>query len=212
MSHSVFAQNNFNVGLGLGPALSFTSLSRMDQAKDVKTELFPGVNYHFGITAQYLFKDKFGLETGFNVSTRQLGIRTKTLPNIHKAKWDSFSFPFLLNAGLPYPGNPYRKITVIVGTTIEYQNYIRSSTNLFLNRKINNFVPTITGGTRISFKQGELGKIDVGFTFNYAINAYYSYHLRNDATQTDIVFGPKTHFLKFDLIYFFLNTKTKSKI
>lgn len=211
MSHTIFAQNNFNVGISLGPALSITSLPRSDHYKEVKPVFISGINYHLGITAQYLFQDKFGLETGFNVSTRQFGIRTPGMPSKQNAYWDSFSFPFLLNAGLSYPGNPYRKITIIAGTTIEYQNYIRSSINLMLEKKINNFVPTITCGSRISFRQGELGKIDFGFTFNYAINAYYSYQLRNDGNQANISLSPHTHFLKFDLIYFFLNTKTRSR-
>ncbi|CAN5408882.1 hypothetical protein BH23BAC1_BH23BAC1_35200 [soil metagenome] len=88
-----YAQNHFNLGISLGPAVSITSIKHNDQDYNIRPVLFSRLNYFLGINAQYLFENKFGLETGFNISTKNVGISTKNSSSKHFANMDSFSFP-----------------------------------------------------------------------------------------------------------------------
>lgn len=158
-----------------------------------------------------MFENKFGLEAGINISTKNVDLRFKDSGKKGHAFIDSFSFPFLLQTKLLYPQNPFRKLNFFLGTTIEYQRFIEGSEHLRVLDKLSGFVPNLSIGSSISYRKGSLGKLELGVFFNYALKSYYSYLLQDTQTNTSITTTPVAHYLKFELRYFFINFESKSK-
>lgn len=195
------AQNKLNVGISFAPGYSFTSVDKkINNAKIKGGGTY--FNYHLSLYGQFLFKDKFGLEVGLGVATKTASIN---LPNENLTKeiyLDAFHFPFLLCYKLPFNTTPYKKWLFLGGIVIEYQNNIAKN-NLIVDEERSHFVPNISLGSRIDFREGVLGKIQLGISFQYSFKNYFTYNYETE--QLPIKIKPRVHFLKLDLVYYFIN-------
>ncbi|CAN5408829.1 hypothetical protein BH23BAC1_BH23BAC1_35190 [soil metagenome] len=123
--------------------------------------------------------------------------------------WILFPSPFLFLTKLPSPQNPFRKLNLLIGTTIEYQTYIKSTDNLSLVEKSGSYIPNLSLGSRVSFREGTLGKIDMGLSFNYTLGQHSKYNLLEYDNSINYDLGLKAHFIKIEMLYFFVNSKSK---
>ena len=198
---STIAQNKFSIGISFAPGGSFTTLSKETRQRNLKgTGTY--FNYHLSTYGQFLFKDKFGLETGVGVATKSAALKIPGQNYPKEIYLDAFHFPFLLCYKLPFKTTPYKKWLFLAGTTIEYQKNISKNT-IALDEEKAHFVPNLSLGSRIDFKQGSLGKIQLGLSFQYAFKSYYTYNL--ELEESFIKIKPRVHYLKLDIIYFFFN-------
>jgi len=199
---SSIAQNHLNFGIAAGPAYSITQMQNGDHNR-YRPFLSSKINYYLEFHWQYLFKNEFGLESGFFISTKNAGIKDRTLQDFYLVQVDGYHFPFLFVLKKPHPKDPYKEYNYLVGTTIEYQYFLEKNKLEMVGRHAA-FVPNITLGARISFKKGEFGKIECGITTNYALNGFFKIGIPEE--QGKIVnLNPQIHYIKIDLIYYFYN-------
>lgn len=196
------AQNSLNFAISTGPAYSISHLPGVDRSV-INNSVLSRINYYLEFHWQYLFKDEFGLESGFYLATKNAGIQDQIRNDIYIVHVDSHSFPFLVVLKRPHPSNPFKALNFLAGTTIEYQYFLDRNELENLGR-YRSVVPNITLGARVSFKRGVLGKLETGITANYALNEFFTLGIEGEKGNT-LVAKPQMHFIKLDLIYYFLN-------
>lgn len=82
ISTETFSQGNLSIGGGVGFATPLYSFSEDDKAAAFSQK----ISYGFFITAlsQYVFDDRFGLETGVSIKVLNYSIKSHDLP--HKSR------------------------------------------------------------------------------------------------------------------------------
>lgn len=209
----VKAQNNnsLNIGIGTGPSISLPVLYSLDGTGYESLRLRPRVNYHGFINVQYLIKDKFGIETGIHISNKDFYIKSKKQTtgsslagNSITVNLDAFYFPFLfVLKTLPFT-DPFKYLNFLLGISVEYQNFIRGGP-VKADRNGSSRTYNITGGARLSFKKGVLGRVELGTSLNYSLGRPYIFSNLDNSQNFEATFQPLVHFINLDLVYFFSN-------
>jgi hypothetical protein len=200
-SHPLQAQN-FNLGISGGGLVSFTTVR---SSSKVQGNLPQQLNYYLSLN---LFQDRFGIESGFTIATKGLNMRYDR--KNYYVQMDAFTFPFLFILKSSLRSTPYIHVNYLTGITLENQYYIKSlDENVKSLAKKTFMIPNLSLGSRLSFRQGILGRIELGMVFNYALMNQYDFALTLDETNIIQEIKPSVHALRFQLIYFFLNSILK---
>ena len=192
-------QNNFKLGVGVGPAFPVLEFSEEDQAKGFTSKIQLGM--HASVIVQYLFDDKVGLETGFLVTIQKFQIKPHGLSMPKKILADSYAMPFLFVYKANLRSTPFVNLQFLVGPVIEFPTLIPitgSAKHDIHYNHLEKIMVNVDGGFRVCFIRDGRERLAAGLTYSHKSKPAYEFNPRNTALHLN----PKAHSLKLQIAYF----------
>ncbi len=192
------AQNNFKLGLGVGPAFPVLEFSKEDQAKGFSSKSLLGM--HASVIVQYLFDDKVGLETGLLVTVQKFQIKPDGLSMPKKILADSYAVPFLFVYKANLRSTPFVNLQFFLGPVIEFPTLVPITGGAKYDIHYNHLekiMVNVDGGFRVCFIRDGRERLALGLAYSHKSKPAYELNPRNTALHLN----PKAHSLKLQFAY-----------
>lgn len=186
----VSAQEGLKIGVGFGPAISF---SRVEDGGVLASE-DNGIGSRLSLTGRYSFTDNYGLQTGIALTTKAYGDKDNASG---KTSISTIELPFgiALRTNELSSGGLY--VSGFFGPTID----LNVSSRLRQNGEEKNNNDNIKSiGSTVKFGLGVEKEFDFG---TFLLGVSYGRGISNIATDTQPNVVTKVHYISTELSYFF---------
>jgi hypothetical protein len=198
-------QGVFNTGAKIGLGASVFPLHSTLVNDGVSIDAYTGTILSTGIITQYVIARRIGIESGFHINhysyyypDQQKVWKRRIWKGAAAIEMFDFQVPINIVHRFPVPSDPFRDITVLAGTSIDWL-----ATDFLVKASRATWLKNIHGGIRLGKERMRGNRLEYGFEFQYSIDRF---DLKGkNYNQLDMAISSRLSALTINLYYFFFD-------